>query len=317
MEELQHVAAESIFTQKKVVLPSRLTSGDLVYITAPAKSIDESAIQHAASWLTQNGFSVRISKHCTGKHHYFSGTDQERKMDLQSALDDPEIKAIWCARGGYGSVRIIDELDWSTFDKHPKWLIGFSDITVFHQRLQRNGIGSIHGTMPLNVVENSKESLESLLHAITGSPLSIKGKKTSWNINGTAIGHVIGGNLSIVCSLIGTNDQPDYSGSILFIEDLAEHLYHVDRMFYSLKKSGILKQITGMVIGGMTDMKDTKPPFGLTVQEIIHQHLEPLNIPVAFDIPAGHITDNQAIILGGKYALTVSDFGSELTFSHA
>ena len=295
-------------------LPPALSPGDLVYITAPAKCIDESAVETAANWLKQNGLSVRISPHCTGNHNYFSGTDEERLMDMQTALDNPEIKAIWCARGGYGSVRIIDQLNWEVFDHNPKWLIGFSDITVFHQRLQQNGIASIHGTMPLNVAENTKESLDSLLNAISGNPRSMEGKASDWNINGTAIGRVIGGNLSIVCSLIGTNDQPDYSGSILFIEDLAEHLYHVDRMFYSLKKSGILKQLVGVVIGGMTDMKDTNPPFGSSLEEIISHHLAPSNIPVAFDLPSGHINDNQAIVLGGKYTLSVSETGSKLSF---
>ena len=235
-------------------------------------------------------------------------------MDMQTALDDPEIKAIWCARGGYGSVRIIDQLDWKTFDLNPKWLIGFSDITVFHQRLQQKGIASIHGTMPLNVAENTAESLESLLNAITGNPRSLNGKASDWNIKGNATGNVIGGNLSIVCSLIGTNDQPDYSETILFIEDLAEHLYHVDRMFHSLKKSGILQQLRGAVIGGMTDMKDTNPPFGSLLEEIIYHHLSPLNIPVAFDLPSGHINDNQAIVLGATYTLSVSETGSKLAF---
>jgi muramoyltetrapeptide carboxypeptidase len=297
-----------------VKLPPALSPGDLVYITAPAKCIDESAVETAVNWLKQNGLSIRISPHCIGNHNYFSGTDEERLMDMQTALDDPEIKAIWCARGGYGSVRIIDQLNWETFDLHPKWLIGFSDITVFHQRLQQKGIASIHGTMPLNVAENTKESLGSLMNTMTGNPNSLEGQASDWNINGTAVGHVIGGNLSIVCSLIGTNDQPDYTGAILFLEDLAEHLYRVDRMFYSLKKSGILKQLVGVVIGGMTDMKDTSPPFGSSLEEIISHHLEPLNIPVAFDLPSGHINDNQAIVLGGKYNLSVSETGSKLSF---
>lgn len=295
-------------------LPPALSPGDLVYITAPAKCIDESAVETAANWLTQNGFSVRISPHCTGNHNYFSGTDEERLMDMQTALDDPKIKAIWCARGGYGSVRIIDQLNWENFNLHPKWLIGFSDITVFHQRLQQNEIASIHGTMPLNVGENTKESLDSLLSALIGNPSSLEGQASDWNIKGDAFGHVIGGNLSIICSLIGTTDQPDYSGSILFIEDLAEHLYKIDRMFYSLKKSGILQQISGLVIGGMTDMKDTTPPFGSSLEEIICRHLVPLNIPVAFDLPSGHINDNQAIVLGAKYTLSVSETGSKLSF---
>ena len=297
-----------------MLIPTALSHGDLVYITAPAKQIDKSAVDIATKWLEKNGFRVNISPHCLGSHHYFSGTDEERKSDMQQALDDPEIKAIWCARGGYGSVRIIDQLNWDKFDNHPKWLIGFSDITVFHQRLQQKGIASIHGTMPLNVANNTKEALDSLQQALIGNPPSLKAEKNKWNINGTASGKVLGGNLSIVCSLIGTDNQPDYTGSILFIEDLAEHLYQVDRMFYSLKKSGILNQLTGVVIGGMTDMKDTNPPLGLRMEELIIQHLKSLNIPVAFNFPAGHIDDNQAIVLGAEYALTVNDEDCSLSF---
>lgn len=297
-----------------MLIPPALSPGDLVYITAPAKQIDKSSVEFAVNWLQKNGFSVNISPHCLGNHHYFSGTDEERKSDMQQALDDPEIKAIWCARGGYGSVRIIDQLNWHEFDNHPKWMVGFSDITVFHQRLQQKGIASIHGTMPLNVENNTREALDSLHQALIGNSQSLKSKKNKWNINGTVSGKVLGGNLSIVCSLIGTDSQPDYTGSILFIEDLAEHLYQVDRMFYSLKKSGILNQLRGVVIGGMTDMKDTNPPFGTTVEELIYQHLKPLNIPVGFNFPAGHIDDNQAIVLGAGYTLSINDEAGSLSF---
>lgn len=300
------------FTKKTVIFPPHLKPGDCVYITAPAKSIDQSAVDYAAHWLEKQGYRVQLSAHCVGQHHYFSGTDEQRRDDMQRAIDDPEIKAIWCARGGYGSVRIVDQLNWETFFAQPKWLIGFSDITVFHQHLQKNKVCSIHATMPLNVASNSNESLDSLVAVLNGHPRGLQAKPNTNNILGSAEGGLIGGNLSVLCSLIGTDAQPDFTGKILFIEDLAEHLYQIDRMMYSLKKSGILKLVSAVVVGGMTDLKDTSPPFGLKYEQIIREHVEQLGIPIAFDFPAGHINDNQALLLGAGYSLNVDATGVRL-----
>lgn len=292
--------------------PSPLQKGDLIYITAPAKSIEKEHLEFAVDLFEREGFRVLLSEHCVGRHNYFSGTDEERRSDLQFGLDHPEVKAILCARGGYGCVRLVDDLQWAGMLRDPKWLIGFSDVTVFHQRLQRFGLQSIHGTMVLNLKDNSGEAIRSLLQALRGESFAISSPPAPQNKTGQATGPLVGGNLSILYSLIGTNDQIDYSGKILFIEDLAEHIYHIDRMLYSFKKAGIWEQISGLIVGGMTDLEDTTVPFGKNVEELILDQFVYRNIPVAFNFPAGHIDDNRAIILGRNYEMEVSYKGSVL-----
>lgn len=295
-------------------LPKSVTKGGHIAIVAPAKRIDAEAVQLTQSVLTSAGFTVSIGKHCLGSHHYFSGTKEERLEDLQTALNDPSIDAILCARGGYGCVQLVDELDWTSFQKNPKWIIGFSDVTVLHGRLQSLGIASIHGTMPLNFKNHTKESRQTLLHAITGNAYKIEAPASLYNQTGPAEGTLMGGNLAIIASLIGTNDQPDYTDSILFVEEVGEPLYSIDRMFYSLKKAGVLSNIKGLIVGGMTSMKDSEIPFGQSLEEIILSHTKNLGIPVAFGFPVGHIDDNRALIFGSEVQLTVSDVGSILEF---
>ena len=297
-----------------MIQPASLKKGDLIYITAPAKSIDEASISFAKNFFETQGFRVEISKHCFGTFNYFSGTDEERAADLQAGIDHPEAKAIVCARGGYGCVRIVDQLQWANMLREPKWLIGFSDITVFHHRLFKLGIQSIHGTMPLNFEKNSPEALQTLVEAMTGTQ-----KPLTWNANannriGKANGKLIGGNLSILYSLIATSEAYFFEGNILFLEDLAEHYYHLDRMFFSLRKSGILDRISGLIIGGMTDMEDTNIPFGMTTEEIVLQHFQFRKIPISFDIPSGHINDNRALIVGAEVELIVENALSTLSY---
>ena len=294
--------------------PSPLQKGDLIYITAPAKAIEKEHLDFAIQLFEKQGFRVLLSEHCAGQHHYFSGTDEERRADLQFGLDHPEVKAILCARGGYGCVRIVDELQWAGMLREPKWLIGFSDITVFHQRLQRFGLQSIHGTMVLNLTENTSEAIDTLFHALKGQSYVISSQPDNFNKTGLATGELAGGNLSIIYSLLGTNDQIDYSGKILFIEDLAEHIYHIDRMLYAFKKAGVLEKINGLVIGGMTDLEDTTVPFGKTVEELILAPFEYRNIPIAFGFPAGHINDNRALIFGRECQLSVEESGAKLSW---
>ena len=291
-----------------------LKKGDLIYITAPAKSIEVKYVLDAKSFFEKNGFRVLLSAHCLGEFNYFSGTDEERLADFQYGVDHPEVKAILCARGGYGCVRIVDRVQWAALLREPKWVIGYSDITVFHQRLQRFDLPSIHGTMPLNFNENTEESLQTLLDALQGNPYSISCAATEHAKTGSAKGTLVGGNLSILFSLLGTDDQIDYSNKILFIEDLAEHLYHVDRMFYAFSKAGIFNTIKGLVIGGMTDMKDTAIPFGQSLEELILAHFYYRNIPIAFNFPAGHIADNRALVLGAECTLDVSNEKTIITF---
>jgi len=292
----------------------KLNPGDLIEILAPAKSIEKTRVDAAVKTLKAMGFSVRVSKYCLGSYNYFSGTISERLSDFQNAIDDDEVKAILCARGGYGCVQIVDKIQWANMLRNPKWIIGFSDVSVFHQKLWGMGLKSIHGTMPLNFSDNSVESLSTLKSALTTNSYSIKSKQTKHDKAGSAKAILIGGNLSILYSLLGTDDHVDYNNSILFIEDLSEPIYHLDRMLYALSKAGVLSRIKGLVVGGMTDMTDTAVPFGMVYEEVILSHFEYRNIPLCFNFPAGHINDNRAIIIGSEAELNVSSTGSELRF---
>jgi muramoyltetrapeptide carboxypeptidase len=288
-------------------IPQQLKKGDTVAIVAPAKSIEKGVVDFAKTFLEDAGFKVKIGNHCLGSHNYFSGTDAERIEDFQTAINDEEVKAIICARGGYGCVRIVDRINWVSFLDHPKWIVGFSDVTVFHQRLTNLGVASLHATMPLNYKENSKESLTSLIGALAGEKFSYSWSVSKSNKLGMAEGEMVGGNLAVLCGLIGTTDMPDYCDKILFLEEVGEHLYALDRMFYQLEKSGILDQIRGLVLGGFTNTKDTETPFGKSLEEIILAHFQYRNIPVAFDFPAGHIDDNRALKFGKNTLFTVTE----------
>ena len=283
-----------------------LSKGDTIYITAPAKAIEAEHVDFAKNFLEKNGFNVIISEHCLGQENYFSGTDNERRSDFQKGLDDPSVKAILCARGGYGSVRIVDDLQWAGFLRQPKWIIGFSDITYFHHKIHNFELQSIHGSMPLNFSNNTHEALTTIIQALKGETIKIEISSSDFNKLGEIEGELIGGNLSIIYALLGTNDLVDYTGKILFIEDLAENLYAIDRMMYALSKSGILDKIKGLIIGGMTDLKDTAVPFGQTYQELILEKFKFRKIPICFDFPAGHINDNRALIFGKEVKLVIN-----------
>lgn len=294
--------------------PNALAKGDLIFIVSPAKSIEAQHISHAKKTMEDWGYKVEISKHASNRRNYFSGSDNERLSDLQKALDDSKVKAIVCARGGYGSVRILDELNWSGFKTHPKWLVGFSDITVFHLRCAILGIMSLHATMPLNFASNSKEALSTLDAALSGKQFEINAPSSSFNKAGLASGKLIGGNLSIIFSLLGTQDRFDFEKGILFLEDLSEQLYHLDRMFFTLKKAGIFNKINGLIIGGMTDLKDTTPSFGMTYEEIILEKMKGIAVPICFNFPSGHIDDNRAMILGAPVEFNVNSYGATLRY---
>ncbi|MES2798522.1 MAG: LD-carboxypeptidase [Bacteroidota bacterium] len=291
-----------------------LQAGDLIYITAPAKAIDIELVENAKKVFEERGYKVMISEHCTGNFNYFSGSDEERLKDFQFGIDHPEVKAIICARGGYGCVRIVDQIGWAGMLRNPKWIVGFSDVTVFHQRMQRFELPSIHATMPLNYSENNKTSLETMFDALEGKQYTISCPHQASNKLGEAKGTLLGGNLSILYSLLGTDDQVDYSNSVLFIEDLAEQLYHIDRIFYSLRKAGVLEKIKGLIVGGMSDMKDTAIPFGQSLEEIILSHFQYRKIPIAFHFPAGHQPDNRALIFGSEVQLIVDQSSASLHF---
>jgi len=294
--------------------PDNLEKGDLIYIVSPAKSIDQGSIDFAKQLLESWGFRVECASHTLGEHNYFSGKDTDRKSDFQLAIDHQEAKAILCARGGYGCVRIVDELNWSNFERYPKWLIGFSDITVMHHRAQRLSVMSMHATMPLNFETNSTAALETFRAALFGESFSIETPASSLNKTGTARGRIVGGNLSIIYSLLGTADAYDFKNSVFFIEDLSEQLYHIDRMLFALKKAGIFDEIKALVIGGMTDLKDTNPSFGMTYEDSILEKVKERNIPICFNFPTGHIEDNRAMIIGAMVEIEVNEQGGKLFY---
>lgn len=291
---------------------SPLSKGDTVAIVAPAKAIEMETIQYAKDKLTSFGYNVIVGKHTTGRFNYYSGTIEERLNDFQEVLDNPDVKAIFCARGGYGCIQLVDLVNWSSLLRSPKWIVGFSDITVFQQRIFNLGMKSIHATMPLNYKENSDESFETLIAALEQKTYTIQCLPFEKNKLGSAEGEIIGGNLSILYSLLGTDDQVDYKNNILFIEDLSEQLYVLDRMLFSFKKAGVLDKIKGLIVGGMTNMSDTNPPIGETVEEIILKHFQYSKTPICFDFPAGHINDNRALRFGSTVKLTVNENSVEL-----
>jgi len=289
-----------------LIAPPSLQSGDLVYLCAPAKAIEENYVIAAEQWLSQIGLRSIRSKNLTGRHHYFSGKELERLADLQEGIDHPEAKAIWCMRGGYGSIQLLDGLQWAQFIRDPKWLIGFSDICVVHHKIQSLGFQSIHGTMALNIEKNSEQAKQSLRDLLFGERIGFEIESHPLNQIGSCTGQLIGGNLSIVYSMLASPDAYDFREAILFIEDLAEHLYHIDRMLHALRRAGALEQISGLVIGGMTDLEDTDVPFGKSLEELIFAHFPYRKIPICFDFPAGHIADNQALVLGAMAHLEVN-----------
>jgi muramoyltetrapeptide carboxypeptidase len=295
-----------------MIQPPFLQPGDTIYITAPAKAIEESVVLEAKKTLETWGLIVRVSPHCLGRAAYFSGTDAERLADFQHGLDDPSIKAILCARGGYGCVRIVEELNWSAFQQNPKWIIGFSDVTVFHQKINQLGVESIHGIMPLGFTEGSEAAKETLKDSLFGTPYMLEAPYVSENITGEARGELVGGNMAIVTSLLGTPLSYSFKNNILVLEDIGEHVYKIDRMLYSLMLAGAFKEIKGLVLGGFSEMEDTDVPFGKTIMELILDQVRDLGIPVAFDLPIGHISDNQALVLGRTAVLQVTEVKTTL-----
>ena len=297
--------------------PPSLNKGDKIGIVAPARKITEKEIQPALNIIENWGFKVVPGNHLFEQFHQFAGNDKHRLLDMQTMLDDPDIKAILCARGGYGTLRIIDHLDFTSFKQKPKWIIGYSDITVLHAHIHANfGIETMHATMPLNFPVNGKEnvSLQTLRKALQGEKLNYSIKAHSLSRYGQTSGLLTGGNLSMLYSLNATASDVDTKNKILFIEDVDEYLYHIDRMMLNLKRSGKLAHLAGMIVGGMTGMKDNDIPFGKNAYEIIKENISLFKFPVLFGFPAGHENENRVLILGREIKLTVDKI-SEVEFS--
>ena len=288
--------------------PPYLKQGDTVGIVATARKISLEEIRPAVRLLESWGLNVKLGGNLFYEDNQYAGTDSERVADLQSMLDDNTVRAILCARGGYGSVRIIDRIDFTKFSNNPKWIIGYSDVTVLHSHIHSLfGIETLHGTMPLDFTGNETEATLSLKKALFGEDMRYTVPLHSLNKMGIASGTLVGGNLSILYSLRGTVSDIDTEGKILFIEDLDEYLYHIDRMMINLKRGGKLEKLKGLIVGGMTDMHDNTIPFGKSAHEIILDAVKEYSFPVCFDFPAGHLKEkNLAIILGREVELSVS-----------
>lgn len=299
-----------------MVTPPFLKQGDTIAIVSTARKISKEEIQPALDLIHDWGLNCVLGTTIGAEDHQFAGSDRTRTMDLQQMLDDPNIKAIWCARGGYGTVRIIDRLDFSGFVKKPKWIIGYSDVTVLHSHIHLMKIETIHAQMPLEIEKRSKQTTESLRGILFGEHNKIEIRSEYFlNRPGNASGLLVGGNLSILYSLCGSESSISTKGKILFIEDLDEYLYHIDRMIYNLKRNSMLNDLAGLIVGGMSQMNDNTIPFGKQAEEIILDAVSEYDYPVCFQFPAGHIHDNRAMILGRKVNVKVEKDGVSLLFN--
>ena len=300
-----------------MIRPPFLKKGDTIGIAATARKISEAELMPAITKFREWGFQVLLSEALYAEDHQFAGTDQQRLSGFQKLLDNNTVKAIIIARGGYGTVRLIDEIDFTSFKKNPKWIIGYSDVTVLHSHIHQNfGIETIHATMPLNFPKNNNESiaLSSLYNALTNNNIEYFINRLSTEKTGETTGILTGGNLSLLYALSGTVSDIYTNGKILFLEDIDEYLYHIDRMILQLKRCGKLKNLAGLIVGGMTDMKDNQIPFGKNAYEIIADAVKEYDYPVCYGFPAGHMEDNRALILGRKISLAVTEKTSIIQF---
>ena len=288
--------------------PEKLKVGDKVGIVAPARKITSAQLEPALKTIDAWGLHTVLPKNVlSSKHSYLAGTDEERREDFQTMIDDPEIRAIFSARGGYGSTRIIEDIDFSSFSQSPKWIIGFSDVTAFHLRMSSMGIASIHGTMPIFFGQpEAWESVESIRRILFTGECDVAWTPDQYNRAGSASGEVVGGNLSLVVDALNTSSEPVTQNRILMVEEVDEYFYKLDRMFTQLRRSGKLKDLAGLVVGHMTDIKNSELAFGETIYQIVLHAVRDYHYPVAFSFPSGHRNPNLAWIHGGHANLKVS-----------
>ena len=292
-----------------IKIPPYLQKGDTIGLVCPAGYMPVEKVSECIRVLNENwGFTTKVSNSIGRQFNYFSGTDEERLEDFQQMLDDDNVKAILCARGGYGLSRIIDAIDFKRFKQNPKWIIGFSDITILHSHIYRNYyISTIHAPMANAFNENGyqNEFVRSLRSVLEGKRIKYQVQSHAFNRKGEAIGELVGGNLALLAHLVGTDSDLKTRGRILFIEDVGEYLYNIDRMLYQLKRSRKLDKLAGLIVGGFTDIKDTERPFGQTVHEIIRDAVGEYDYPVCFDFPVSHDEKNYALKIGVGYKLKV------------
>ena len=297
------------------ISPTFLKAGDIIGITAPAGYITSDEIRSAVQKMETWGYKIKIGETIDKRDFTFGGTDEERARDFQQMLDDPKIKAIMCARGGYGVVRIIDKLNWDKFKIKPKWIIGFSDVTVIHSHLNKNfGIASIHSKMCNSFPDDWSLAEPIQIETIEAIQLALSGEKMKYTVTpnpqnklGTADGVLIGGNLKMLETLAGTRSDLNTAGKILFVEDTGEYMYSIDRMFWNLKRTGKLSLLKGLIIGGFkVKVDEDSDDFGRTLQDVVLEKIKAYHYPVCFDFPVGHQRNNYALKCGVKHRLTIS-----------
>ena len=319
IQDLPAQEKTSSMRQYALVRPPYLKVGDTVAIVAPSGVLKNKnvEIQLAQDLLSSWGLHSVLGEHLYADSNHFAGTDAQRCADVQNAMDDPTISAIWAARGGYGTVRILDKLDYTKFKKKPKWVIGYSDITALHNQLHNEGFESIHAVMAAGITKDLKdieESVATFKDAIFGKPLAYTLEGSDYNKVGNASGELVGGNLTMIHTMLGSKTSIDVSGKILFIEEVGEHLYHIDRMLQSLKRAGYFDNCKGVIVGDFSNVRVNTTPWGSNVEQLILDALADYNFPIAFKMHAGHEDDNRAMIFGRKVELKVSKSQSTVVF---
>lgn len=284
-----------------------LHQGSKVGIAAPARMVTPEEMQFAINWLKERGFIPIYDDRLFAQHYIFAGDDDYRASVFQEYLDNEDIEAIWLARGGYGSIRIIDKLDFTKFLQHSKWIVGFSDGTVLHGKLNRLGVPSLHAAMPFYFENKTQEAKHALFDALLGQPLKYEFSSNSLNKSGIMEGEIIGGNLSVLYGMMGSNTFPELESKILFIEEVDEYIYHIDRMMHALKRAGKLSHLKGLVVGGLTQIHDNSHPFGMTAEQVIAEAVSEYDYPLCFGFPAGHFDDNRPLFFGQETKIEVTE----------
>ena len=290
-----------------MILPNSLNKGDKIGLVSTARYISPIELKTAIEVLEEWGLNVILGVNIFCNNEQFAGTDLERASDLQMMINDNSIKAILCTRGGYGTARIIDLIDFTNLFTHPKWIIGYSDITVLHTHINKLGLASLHATMPINFNTNTSNALQSMHACLFKQQQQVTSPTYYLNKNGCVNAEIVGGNLSVIYSLLGSKSDIDTVGKILFLEDLDEYLYHIDRMVLNLKRNNKFSQLKGLIVGAMEDMHDNTISFGKSVNEIIYEHTSDYNFPICFNFPAGHISNNTSLILGKNSELEINN----------
>lgn len=313
--------AQNNLTKNETTLiqPKYLKAGDSVAIVAPSGILKnrQAEVKRAVALLKSWGLHAVVGKHVFNQTNHFAGTDDERCEDLQEALDNPSIRAIWCARGGYGTVRILDRLDYTKFKENPKWVIGYSDITALHNQIHNMGFETMHAMMCTSLTEDEndlEQTKATFKKALFGEVLQYTLKGSKYNKSGNVTAQVVGGNLTILHTMLGSSTSIDASGKILFFEEIGEYKYHIDRMLQSLKRAGYFDNCAGVIVGNMTKLRRNTTPWGSSIEQLILDVLSDYNFPITFNMPAGHEADNRAMILGRTVELKVDKEQSTLVF---